>query len=441
MNIEKLFYIVTSTILVTIFLLFTFVLSSGTYRNNFKNKEKVIFYVDHISSAHKKLIDAFNQKYKGQIRVETVNLSFDKFSTNERKDLLARYLRSKSNRIDIYSVDVIWVARFKKWSIPLTSLIDSNHIKILLPHTLKTCILNDTLYAVPLYTDVALMFYRDDVLRKLPDYKQYQKELEKSITWNKFFELKKKLDKYNRSTKPFYIFQADKYEGLMCSFIEALDNFGGKLLDTAQNLNLDNEATRKAVQSLVDLVNRYKISPKEVSNLRENESYKFFADNDAFAVRGWPSFTSKDNKYIKPELLKNIKKAPTPHIDGSKPVSVFGGWNLMVSKYSEKFPEVIKFIEFLISPEAQKILYEEGGYLPVCKILYEDSDFVSKHPDLIFYKKLFDQGIHRPIDENYTTVSDLISINLSKAIEQNLSAEETIKNILSQYKENVALTK
>ncbi len=441
MNIEKLFYIVTSTILVTIFLLFTFVLSSGTYRNNFKNKEKVIFYVDCISSAHKKLIDAFNQKYKGQIRVETVNLSFDKFSTNERKDLLARYLRSKSNRIDIYSVDVIWVARFKKWSIPLTSLIDSNHIKILLPHTLKTCVLNDTLYAVPLYTDVALMFYRDDVLRKLPDYKQYQKELEKSITWNKFFELKKKLDKYNRSTKPFYIFQADKYEGLMCSFIEALDNFGGKLLDTAQNLNLDNEATRKAVQSLVDLVNRYKISPKEVSNLRENESYQFFADNDAFAVRGWPSFTSKDNKYIKPELLKNIKKAPTPHIDGSKPVSVFGGWNLMVSKYSEKFPEVIKFIEFLISPEAQKILYEEGGYLPVCKIFYEDSDFVSKHPDLIFYKKLFDQGIHRPIDENYTTVSDLISINLSKAIEQNLSAEETIKNILSQYKENVALTK
>lgn len=441
MNIEKLFYIVTSTILVTIFLLFTFVFSPGTYKNNFKNKEKVIYYVDHISSAHQKLIDVFNQKYKGQIRVETINLSFDKFSTNERKDLLARYLRSKSNRIDIYSVDVIWVARFKKWSIPLTNLIDSNHIKNLLPHTLKTCILDDTLYAVPLYTDVSLMFYRDDLLRKLPDYQKYKKELEKSISWDEFIELKKKLDKYNRSNKPFYVFQADKYEGLMCSLVEVLDNYGIKLLDTTQNLNLDNGGSRKAIQFLINLVNKYKISPKEVSNLRENESYKYFSDNDAFAVRGWPSFTSKDNKYIRSELIKNLQLAPTPHIQGSKPVSVFGGWNLMVSKYSDKIPEVGKFIEFLISPEAQKILYEEGGYLPVCGVLYQDSEFVSKHPDLFFYKKLFDQGIHRPIDENYTTVSDLISLNLSEAIEQNLSAEETIRKILSQYKESVALVK
>jgi multiple sugar transport system substrate-binding protein len=441
MNIEKLFYIVTSTILVTIFLLFTFIFSPGTYRNNFKNKEKVIYYVDHISSAHQKLIDVFNQKYKGQIRVETINLSFDKFSTNERKDLLARYLRSKSNRIDIYSVDVIWVARFKKWSIPLTNLIDSNYIRSLLPHTLKTCILNDTLYAVPLYTDVALMFYRDDLLRKLSDYQQYKMELDRSISWNKFFELKMKLDKYNHSNKPFYVFQADKYEGLMCSFVEFLDNYGIKLLDTAQNLNLDNEGSRKAIQFLIDLVNKYKISPKEVSKLRENESYKYFSDREAFAVRGWPSFTSKDNKYVRSELLTKLRKAPTPHIEGSKPVSVFGGWNLMVSKYSDKIPEVAKFIEFLISPEAQKILYEEGGYLPVCEILYQDSEFVSKHPDLVFYKKLFDQGIHRPIDENYTTISDLIALNLSKAIEQNLSAEETIRKILTQYKESVAQVK
>lgn len=439
MNIEKLFYIVTSTILVTIFLVFTFVFSPGTYRDNLKNKEKVIYYVDHISSAHQKLINAFNQRYKGQIRVETINLSFDKFSTNERKDLLARYLRSKSNRIDIFSVDVIWVARFKKWSVPLTSYIDSSQVKSLLPHTLKTCIFNDTLFAVPLYTDIALMFYREDILKKLPDYEQYQKELENSISWEKFLELKKKIERYNPT--PFYIFQGDKYEGLMCSFVEILDNYGIKLIDSVQNLNLDNDAGKKAIQFLIDIVNKYNLSPKEVINLRENESYKYFSDNNAFAVRGWPSFTSEDNKYLRNELFPYIKKAPTPHIKGSRPASVFGGWNLMVSKYSDKIPEVVKFIEFLISPESQKVLYEEGGYLPVCVSLYQDTNFVSKHPDLNFYKKLFEQGIHRPMDENYTTVSDLISFNLSKAIEQNESAEITVKKILTQLKERMALVR
>lgn len=429
MNIEKLFYVVTSTILITIFLLFTFIFSPGAYKDNLKNKEKTIYYVDHISSAHKKLIDRFNERYKGQIRVETINLTFDKFSTNERKDLLARYLRSKSNRIDLFSVDIIWVSRFKKWTVPLNNYIDSNLIKNLLPHTIKTCNLNDTLFAVPLYTDVALMYYRDDFLKKIPDYEQYEIELEKGITWERFIELKRKLDLYNSTRNPFYIFQADKYEGLMCSLTETLENLNNPLILNNSKINLDNPSGEKAIKLLIDLVNKYKISPKDVCNLRENESYKYFSDKNAFAVRGWPSFMSKDNKYVKSEIFKVIRKAPTPYFANSRPSSVFGGWNLMISKYSDKIPEVIKFIEFLLSPESQKVLYEEGGYLPVIKSLYENKEYVIKNPELLFYKKLFDRGVYRPMNENYTTISDMISLQLNRAIEQNLPAHKVIQEI------------
>lgn len=429
MNIEKLFYVVTSTILITIFLLFTFIFSPGAYKDSLKNKEKTIYYVDHISSAHKKLIDHFNERYKGQIRVETINLTFDKFSTNERKDLLARYLRSKSNRIDLFSVDIIWVSRFKKWTVPLNNYIDSNLIKNLLPHTIKTCNLNDTLFAVPLYTDVALMYYRDDLLKKIPDYEQYEIELEKGITWEKFIELKRKLDLRNSTRIPFYIFQADKYEGLMCSITETLENLNIPLMLNTSKLNLDNASGERAIKLFIDLVNKYKISPKDVCNLRENESYKYFSNKNAFSVRGWPSFMSKDNKYVKPEIFKVIKKAPTPHFANSKPSSVFGGWNLMISKFSDKIPEVIKFVEFLLSAESQKILYEEGGYLPVIKSLYENKDYVSNNPELLFYKKLFERGVFRPMNENYTTISDMISLQLNRAIEQNLPAHKVIQEI------------
>ena len=48
-----------------------------------------------------------------------------------------------------------------------------------------------------------------------------------------------------------------------------------------------------------------------------------------------------------------------------------GGWNLMVSKYTPKKEEIKKFLKFIVSEKAQKILYEEGGYLPTLKkILY-----------------------------------------------------------------------
>ncbi len=428
MNFEKLFYVITSTILITIFLLFTFILSPGTYESRTKSKEKVIYYVDHISTAHQKLINIFNERYKGQIRVETINLSFDKFSTNERKDLLARYLRSKSNRIDLFTVDIIWVPRFKKWSLPLNNYIDSNLVNKLLPHTLETCIFNDSIFAVPLYTDVGLMFYRDDILRKLSNYHYYKNQLDSGITWENFIKLKAVLEKEINFKDPFYIFQADKYEGLMCSFVEILGNYNIQFLNDSLQSIKDNQHLKNAIQFLTDLVHKHKLTPREVSHLRENESYNLFSSKNAFAVRGWPSFLSKDNKYINPELFEKIGKAPTPHFSGTRPSSIFGGWNLMVSIYSDKIPEVIKFVEFLLSPESQKILYEEGGYLPVIKELYSNDSSLNKNTDLLFYQKLFLRGYHRPMDEVYTTYSDIISSELSNAIEFNFPATKTLEN-------------
>jgi multiple sugar transport system substrate-binding protein len=84
MNIEKIFYIILSTVLVTIFILFTFIFSPSEYSSNNPSKQKTIYFVDHISSAHQKVIDLFNERNKGLIKVETINLSFEKFSTNER---------------------------------------------------------------------------------------------------------------------------------------------------------------------------------------------------------------------------------------------------------------------------------------------------------------------------------------------------------------------
>ena len=138
MNLEKIFYIVASTVLVTVFVLIVFIFSPVSYDENLKKSEKVIYYADNISPALHKIINKFNAEYRGRIRVETIDLSFDKFSTNERKELLARYLRSKSSRIELFSVDIIWVPRFSRWALPLNRLLDSNLVGNIMPHFLPT---------------------------------------------------------------------------------------------------------------------------------------------------------------------------------------------------------------------------------------------------------------------------------------------------------------
>jgi len=424
MNIEKIFYIILSTVLITIFILFTFIFSPNSFNSSSPAKEKTIYFVDHISSAHQKVIDLFNKKNKGFINVETIDLSFEKFSTNERKELLARYLRSKNNRIDVFSVDQIWVPRFTRWCVSLNSFIDSSIVNSILPNTLKTCYYQDSLVAVPLYIDISVMFYRDDLLRKLSDYSQVVKSLDKSITWEDFIKLSKK---FNSKINPFYIFQADDYEGLICSFTELMANQSTQFIDKNGNISLDTPEGKRSLQLLVDLVNKYDVSPKNVAYLKENESFRLFAKNNGVFIRSWPSMIDDENEYLNDEERTNLRMVPMPHLKGTKPALVYGGWNLMISKYSNQIPEVIKFVKFLLSEESQKIMYTEGGYLPINRNLYTDSNFIKINPLLKFYEGLYKTGVNRPFLENYTNVSDILSYYINKAIKKEISVKDALK--------------
>lgn len=422
MNLEKIFYVVISTILVIVLVLISYLFTPFGIENNSNRNLVTIYYVDHISKAHQKVIDLFNRKYEGQIKVETINLSFEKFSTNERKELLARYLRSKSSRIDIFSVDQIWVPRFARWGAPLQNYLDSSEISNIIPNALKTCYYKDTLLAIPLYIDIAVMFYRDDLLKKLPDYNSIIAELNKSITWESLIKLHQRVN----SQSPFYIFQGDDYEGLLCTFAELMANQNKPMVDDDGNILINTPEGKKSLQLLIDLIHKYNVSPKEVTYLKENESLKYFVLNNGYFVRSWSSMFDDEVENLTDDMRATLKIAPTPYFENTKPTSVYGGWNLMISKFSGKIPEVIKFVKFLMSEESQKIMFEEGGYLPTNKKVYDDSDFISEHHEISYFKSLFGNGVHRPFMEGYTNISDILSYYLNSALKGEISSDDAL---------------
>ncbi len=424
MKYEKLFYIGLSSFLILVLIFISFILSPLSSKNSDTSVEKKIYYVDNISSAHMKVIEKFNEKYKGQIKVIAINLPFEKFSTNERKELLARYLRSKSERIDVFSVDQIWVPRFAKWVIPLGRAISDVEKKILLKYAMQSCIYHDTIVAIPLYIDLSVLFYNKDYLKQLPDYKSIKRKLDDSITWEDFLSLN---DRLKNSNRPFYVFQADDFEGLICQYCELLKN-QNQLMIKNDSLNVNTPQAHKSLQLLVDLVNKYNASPKQVCNFKENDSYYYFMEHKGLFLRGWSSFLNLHKTFYKNvETYNNLGIAPTPHFKGSEQSSVFGGWNLMVSKFSKNIPEAITFVKFLVSEEAQKVMYEEGGYLPINTNIYADTEYVNRFPNLKFYENLLKQGFHRPFLKNYTNISDILSYYLHLAIKQEISVDEALK--------------
>lgn len=423
MKFEKTFYVILSGILITAFLLITYVFPTGYGLETNNSPVKKIYYVDHISKAHQKVIEAFNKKYEGQIQVEAINLSFDKFSTNERKELLARYLRNKSDRIDVFAVDQIWMPRFAKWAIPLDAYYSKKEQQRLLQYALETCVYNDSLMAFPLYIDVAHLYYRDDVLRKLPNYYELKKKISSSITWEDLTDLSHKL---SANKKPIYVFQADNYEGLMCSFFEMLAN-SNRSFYRNDTLYLNETGFKKVLNQLVKMIYTDKVSPENVIEFKEDVSYDFFLKKDGLFLRGWPSLKGRE---IAPEyaiVLKNLQRAPTPHFASERSASIFGGWNLMISKYSTNVSEAVKFINFFTSEESQRIMYNEGGYLPIVNSLYEEKKFFEIFPDLNFYKNLMKQGIHRPFFKKYTIVSDILAKAIHSALKKEVNVDTAVK--------------
>jgi len=385
-----------------------------------------IFFADNISNAHQKLIERFNEEYKGQIEVIPINLPFSKFSTNERKELLARSLRSKSDRIDVFAVDLIWVPRFARWGQPLGMYFPANERSRIMESALQSCYVNEQLVAVPFYIDVGMMYYRRDILESLPDFPQLREKLQKGLSWEEFIELHQRL---RRPNHPFYMFPAKNYEGLVCSFIDLLKGQERSIF-AGDSVQLNTPAARKSLQLLVDLVHHYRITPEAVTEFDEMNNYRYALNHDALFFRGWPGFLRNFDAFDTPEMkdkMKDVEPAALPYFKGYKPVSVYGGWNLMISQFSAKKSAALEFIRFAMRKESQELMYDEGGYLPVNQAVYQDSLFLKRNPELEYYRQLLRNGVHRPYVVDYTKISDVISYYVHSAIKRDISVPRALE--------------
>jgi multiple sugar transport system substrate-binding protein len=417
-----LIYIGGAILLIIAILLFSLITNE---KGNTEQDSKVIYLAGHISAAHKIAIDNFNTMQHGRITVKAVDINFKKFGTDEKKELYARFLRGESDKIDVFLIDQIWVPRFAKWCEPLENYFTYAERRDIIPQGLEACSDGEHLVAVPLYVDIALMYYRRDLLKAFTNYAQVKAQLDSSITWEDFIRLG--LQIHRRTGQPFYVFQAKAVEGLMCGFIEMMAS-QDMVLYKHHQLQLNTPEARKALQLMVDLVHKYKLSPVETGLFEETQSYDYFIKNDGLFLRGWPSldwhFAEGSAERLKTQQLE---KTLPPHFKGQKKLFVLGGWNMMISKRSIHKPESVEFMKYLLSTDVQKTLYEVGDYIPANSTLFEDTAYTSRHQELIFYKKLLEKGFHRPFLRDYTKISGIISSSINLAISRKLTVEAALQ--------------
>ncbi len=390
-----------------------------------ENEVKKVYFAENITPAHLDIIGKFNELYKGEIEVVPVDIPYDRFTTNKRKELITRNLRSRSSRIDVFAVDQIWIPRFSKWAEPLNSLFDKSDLRPIIEQALKTCTYNDTLYSIPLFIDIGVLYYREDLLKSSINFELLKEKLDEGITWKELANI----DVRNPKTNYKYLFHADNFEGLLCNLMEVAGGFGGNLFQN-NKVNFSHPSFKLSISLLHDLIHYQKISPAIVTTFNERESFLYAIKNDILFFRGWP--TAKKIIPVDKEhqcKVDNLKIAYLPRAEIGESRSTIGGWNMMISKFSSVKEEAVEFIKFVIMERSQEIIFSKRGYLPILKEMYTNQEYLNKYPDLEFYYKLISHGIHRLVHPNYTMISDIITSNVKSALNREVSINEAVKSI------------
>jgi multiple sugar transport system substrate-binding protein len=389
-----------------------------------------LYYVDNMSDAHLEIIKKFNELHKGKIEVVPVNLPFYHFTTNDRKEILTRSLRSRSDGIDIFAVDLIWIPRFAKWGYTLDNRFDDSVLSQVSPTALDACRHDGSLVAFPMYLDLGVLYYRKDLIRRIPQGDLIETRIQSGMTWNEFIGLGRSLD---HSKNPFYIFPGGNYEGMLCCFQEMLSKEESDNIFYNSPLNLNTKSARRALQMLVDFVYTYKFSPEEVTQFDEYQSYLYACSNNALFLRGWIGYRQQYDSFLKDTSnISSLDIAPLPHFDGNNTSGVFGGWSLMISEFSNRKEEALEFIKFMFRKDNQELLYEQGGYLPINTEVYSDSLFLERHKELAKIQELLNWGRHRPFLENYTRLSEVMAHYLHDALRREIPVDKALMSASQQ---------
>ncbi|MBG9945830.1 extracellular solute-binding protein [Brevibacillus formosus] len=370
----------------------------------------------------KKLVEAF-QKAHPNIEVEIREMPAD---SGQSHDQYVTMFSAQSSEIDVFDLDVIWPAEFAQagYLLPLDRLMEQDGIETgkYIKGAMDAGNFGGQQWTMPKFIDAGLLFYRKDLVSEAPK------------TWDDLIA-QAKATKGKGGTKFGYLMQAKQYEGLVCNFVEFSASYGGKILDEQGKVAVNNPATIKGLKKMIEVV-KSDFVPTNITTFMEPESHTAFLEGQAPFIRNWPYQFALAQDQAQSKIVDQVGIAPLPAGDAGS-AAALGGWMGGINKFSKHPKEAWEFLKFMTGPEGQKISAVEGGLAPTYLPAYEDADVQKASP--LFANKDFVDGVSaavsRPTTPIYPKISEVIQIEVSKALAGQQTAEQAVQNMETQMNE------
>jgi trehalose/maltose transport system substrate-binding protein len=345
----------------------------------------------------------------------------------ERLALYQSLLASKSDKVDVFQIDVVWPGILANQFLDLNQFIEPGKQD----GYFQTLIANNTvdgkLVAVPWFVDAGMLYYRKDLLDKYG--------LKAPETWADLETAAKQVMAGEKGIEG-YVWQGRAYEGLVCNALEWIaSNGGGGLLDNAGQATFNNPRATAAIDRAKTWIGT--ISPQGVLGYDEEQARGAFQSGKAVFMRNWPYAWALVNAPDSP-VKDKVGVVPLPKGDGDKAVhtGTLGGQSLAVSKYSAHSKEAVDLILYLAGPEEEKRRAVKGAFNPSLKSVYNEPELKN---DAFFstFRKILESIATRPAavaGKGYNQFSSQFVRAVHATLQGQSTAEDNFSSIRTSWK-------
>ena len=304
---------------------------------------------------------------------------------------------------DVYQADVTEIGRLAPHMIDLTPFLAAE-AQEQIPSVMAHHYVEGRMVAFPLYTDVGLLLYRTDLL----DAYGFGRPPE---TWDELEVMARRIQAGQRAAgRPHFwalAWPGESGDDLLCVALEVqAAHGGGRIVESDRTISVNNRGAARAMSRMKGWVGT--ISPPGVTAYGPVDARNLWISGDAAFLLSWPYAYAMSQEEGAPVRGK-VGVAAVPSGGGPR-VGTLGGWQLSVSRYSERPAEAAALVRFLIRREEQKRRAIVLGGLPPARHLYDDPEVRAAHPHFPMLERLILEGtVVRPATEtgsSYTAVSE-----------------------------------
>jgi multiple sugar transport system substrate-binding protein len=337
-------------------------------------------------------------------------------AADQRHQLYVQWLNGHATDPDVLQLDIVWTAEFAAagWILPLDRF--APDVGDFFPAAVRANRWRGALYAMPWFVDVGLLYWRTDLMDAAP----------RSLA-----ELGARArDLMNNAAVPFgLVWQGARYEGLVTVFVEHLGAFGGRILDDAGRVAVDEPAAVRALTFMCDAVAADGFVPGSVLTWQEEHARLAFQNGQAAFMRNWPYAWALLQNRTESHVAGRFSVAPFPAGEGGRPTAALGGAQLAINRRTADPALAWALVDYLTAPAQMLERAQLAAQLPARASLY-DTDALARILPLPagLVQEVLEVAEPRPVTPVYAELSEILQIRLHRALSGQQSPETALRD-------------